>query len=206
MPIKSSQPPSQALDALNAGVNQFRQTPGAKTLEARPVILARNAVQESVEGMPHQVFQLSLDDVSAGKGVNQASASGWRFLVGKGSDQAVAGEVHSLTGNHEFGGLSHGANVAKMVELLQQAERLPEVQNGDFEPRLLRVPALYIVAIWLKDRKSGQDILIPLPPSGPPLVVGQHYSASDFEAVLKAAADARIAAPPAPGHPSPSAP
>jgi hypothetical protein len=169
---------------------------------------ATHVVQEGGDGAPHPVFQLSLEDVSAGKGVEAARQSGWRFLMGQASTQGgTAGEVHGAGPAYEFGGISHGAHVGQMVETLQRAERLREVADGEFELRLLRVPALYVVAVWLKDQRAANDLLIPIPPTRPPLVVGQPYTTADFERVLKQVAGERKAAPTAPpGQQAPPAP
>jgi len=207
MPIKSSQPPNQAIDALQAGATRLRSVPGTEVTEPRPLSLTRNVVQQGDAGVPHQVFHLSLDDVLAGKGVSEARATGWRFLLGQQSaHNGTVADVHGDGVAFEFGGLHHGPQAVKMIEVLQQAERLPGVRDGDFEPRLLRVPSLYVDAIWLKERRTGQDLIIPIPPSLPPLVVGQQYSAPDFEAVLKQEAAARKPAPSPPGTSAPAAP
>jgi len=208
MPIKSSQPPTEALEALQTGATRMRYVPGTEVTEPPPLAPTRNVVQQDDAGVPHQVFHLSLDDVLVGKGVSDARATGWRFLLG-GRTSAHNGTVADVHGEgiaFEFGGLNHGPQAVKMMDVLQQAERLPEVRDGDFEPRLLRVPSLYVDAIWLKERQTGRDLIIPIPPSLPPLVVGRHYSAPEFEAVLRQEAAARKPAPPPPGTSAPAAP
>ncbi len=40
---------------------------------------------------------------------------------------------------------------------------MEEVAKDDFELRVLRIPALYVMAFWLHGEKK--DILVPMPPT-----------------------------------------
>ena len=66
----------------------------------------------------------------------------------------------------EFLGLTHGPFTDATIKALTAAERLPKVAKADYELRLLKVPAVYLMALWLHG-KDG-DILIPMgdPPAG----------------------------------------
>ncbi len=43
-----------------------------------------------------------------------------------------------------------------------RAEELDEVREEDFELRLLDIPSLYVVALWLH---GARDLIVPLPPT-----------------------------------------
>jgi hypothetical protein len=65
------------------------------------------------------------------------------------------------------------------------AERLPEIQQGQYELRALRVPALYLMSLWLKDLQGNEDRFLVLPPVFPPLQALAVYSASDLLPVMQ---------------------
>ena len=70
-----------------------------------------------------------------------------------------------------------------LTQALKHAAREP----SETELRLLRVPALYVDAVWLHYDEPGKDVLIPwrAPQVADPFVV---YSAADFLARLAKAA------------------
>jgi hypothetical protein len=65
----------------------------------------------------------------------------------------------------EFLGLTHGPFTAATIEALTAAEKFPTVAKSDYELRLLKVPSVYLVALWLH---GDDDILVPMasPPGG----------------------------------------
>jgi hypothetical protein len=133
--------------------------------------------EELAHSEPHPVYVSTLDDLAAGKLLGAAKQTGWRYLLVH-SDAAVA-EAELSAGRHgakgakgtkgkalEFAGLTHGPFTGATVDALHAAERLPQVEKADYELRLLKVPAVYLVALWLHGR--DEDILIPMgnPPAG----------------------------------------
>ncbi len=196
MSIKPSQPPSEAVNSLQGGLGQMRAAPGAAPAGAFDAAFSSGHESHWDDGLPHQAFNLGLDAVQAGRGVDAAQAVGWRFLLGQPAEHpTVAAEVADAGGQHEFSGLNRGPFVGQTLSAMKQAEQVEEVKNGDYEPRLLRVPALYVVALWLKERTTGKDIVIPLDPAPPNLTPGRHYTADEFAAEL-AEMSARMPAPP----------
>lgn len=123
---------------------------------------------------PHPVFCVPLDALAGGKLLDAAKQASWRYLLVQG-DAAIA-EAELSAGRRgakgagakplEFLGLTHGPFAAATVEALGAAERLPRVAAADYELRLLKVPAVYLVALWLHGAKD--DILVPMgdPPGG----------------------------------------
>jgi len=74
------------------------------------------------------------------------------------------------------------------AKAIEAAEHLPEVEAGNYELAVLRVPALYVIALWLKGTgaKPPDDIFIPLEPAPTGLTGGERVSARDFNAALVA--------------------
>ena len=57
---------------------------------------------------------------------------------------------------------------------------------GNYEVRMLRVPALYVVALWLKDLDGDDDLIVPLVPAPAFLEAGRAYREAEFLDTLEA--------------------
>jgi hypothetical protein len=123
---------------------------------------------------PHPVYVATLDDLAAGKLLAAAKQTGWRYLLVQ-HDAAVAeaeigagraGARGAKAGKLLFLGLTHSPFTAATIEALKAAERMPKVAKADYELRLLKVPAVYLIALWLHG--GDADLLIPMgdPPGG----------------------------------------
>jgi len=122
----------------------------------------------------HGVYFVPLDALAEGKLLSAAKQTSWRYLLVQ--DDAAIGEAELSAGRRsakgaaarslEFVSLTHGPFAPATVEALGAAERLPQVARADYELRLLRIPAVYFVALWL--HRADDDILIPMgdPPAG----------------------------------------
>jgi hypothetical protein len=195
MSINSSSPPPDALDILSRGLGQIRTAPGGEAVAFAAKLTSGHEPHWS-DGLPHGAYNLGLDAISPTAALDTAARLvGWRFLLGQPSEHpAVAAEVASVGGAHEFAGLNRGPFVGQTLAAMQMAEAAPELRDGDFEPRFLRVPALYVVALWLKERATGKDIVIPLDPAPPELTTGRQYTGAEFMTEL-AAMKSRATAP-----------
>jgi hypothetical protein len=100
--------------------------------------------------------------------------SGWRFLLrAEGADASVGAAEAILTADGwAFAHWCEGPYVHSTERGVRQAESL----TGDFQPRLLSVPQLYMLTLWLHrdtgaDAAEGApapaDLLIPLAPAPP---------------------------------------
>jgi hypothetical protein len=116
---------------------------------------------------PHEVYTLDLADVA--NGLKGAKATGWRYLVMEGDNAVAAAELDrpakGSKGNPEFSNLNTGGFVSSTYEAIHTAELLPEVKKADYQVRLLQIPAVCSVALWLHGK--SQDLLLPLQSSEP---------------------------------------
>jgi hypothetical protein len=183
MAINTKQPPDAATAALHAGLGEMR---GAAA--------TRGMADAAGADTPHESFHLGLDSIEAKKGVAGAESIGWRYLLSGGpAGSGLAAEVHSRDRGFEFAGLNEGPFVQQIADQIEKVRG--QIGNKDYEPRLLRIPALYIAALWLKGKND--DLFIPLQPSHPAVEPHRVYSRKDFEAALeKAAKEMKSAEPP----------
>jgi hypothetical protein len=80
--------------------------------------------------------------------------------------------------------VSGGRFAQATADAIEAIERFPEVQTGDFELRLLRLNALYLVAAWVVGKTQ---IVIPLDPAPSWLEAGHPYNESEFFDILEQA-------------------
>jgi len=140
--------------------------------------------------LPHPVFDLGLDQLVANADLAQARSGGWRYLVMQGPSAIAAAEVTTDAVGQALSvsSVNRGPFVEATHAGIREAERLPPVQSGSFELRLLRIPALYIVALWLKDTADDADTIIPLAPAPNYLTPGHTYSVQAFLELTRGAA------------------
>jgi hypothetical protein len=131
-------------------------------------------MEELSHSEAHPVYFVPLDALTEGRLLKAARQTSWRYLLVKGDTPVAEAELsagsrgakgakpHSLA----FLSLTRGPFASATVDALHAAERLPQVARADYELRLLNIPAVYLVALWLHGAKD--DILIPMgePPAG----------------------------------------
>lgn len=125
------------------------------------------------------------DDVSRAGGTPHTRLAGWRFLV-RGGERAVATAEAVLTADGwTFGRFCGGPYVAATEQALAQAESLAT----PYQPRLLSVPELYMLTLWLhhdltSDGAQGLpapgDLLIPLAPAPPGIAAHRPHRIADL--------------------------
>lgn len=130
-----------------------------------------------------------LDDLAASDGPPRTRLTGWRFLVRVG-DRAVATAEAMLTADGwAFSHFREGPYVTSTELALRQTESLPSA----YQPRLLSVPELYMLTLWLHsdtaaDAAEGHptagDLLIPLAPAPPGIAAHRAHRAADLLPVL----------------------
>ncbi|MEU3608460.1 hypothetical protein AB0E83_23900 [Streptomyces sp. NPDC035033] len=128
---------------------------------------------------------------------------GWRFLI-RGGGRAIAAADTMLTPDGwSFSHFFEGPYVAATERALVQAEALP----GTYEPRLLSVPELYMLTLWLHADPDGTepgtesaDVLVPLAPAPPGIAANRPYRVADLLPVLST----RLAPPPLLGSAAPA--
>jgi len=181
-------PPPPSLAAL-APMLAPTSTPHINPLRA----LSADATPNQVT-LPMPVYVLGLDSLVARRNLGDAELIGWRYIIDKGVGTKVAAEVayDPSTKMHAFSSLNEGSFVDDTPIRVAAARAAPGVAQGDYELRLLRIPALYVVALWLKDRHGNADLVVPLAPCPTPLTAGHAYSVTEVETLLAQPAASRL--------------
>jgi hypothetical protein len=141
---------------------------------------------------PHDVYSLGLSDLAEGVSLAAATVDGRRFIVMDGDKPIASAEVADQGRGSGFQA-TEGPYVESTAAALERAEEDPDLDDDDYEIRVLRIPALYVMALWLKNEQGGTDVLIPLDPTPSPLEAGRKYAPAELLSALAEPARARLA-------------
>lgn len=178
MPLHVPPAPAPAL-------NSIRTALGSPTAVRTPVLGSLDGPFELELPLPVHV----LDHITAPDGPPTARLTGWRFLI-RDAERTVASAEAMLTADDwVFSHFSEGPYVSSAELALSQAESLPSV----YQPRLLSIPELYMLTLWLRgdptaDASEGHlaagDLLVPLTPAPPGIAAHRAHRAADLLPVL----------------------
>lgn len=163
-----------------------------ESLSALPRIGALEAPQASEvsAGQPLRVFLLGPEALVSGKGLEDAVFVGWQyFLFDRDQSLGVAQIDDQGDEKLSFSHFNQGQLADNELATLRRIESaIPP--GRDYEPRLLDMPAIYFLGLWL----AGADPLIaPIGRPVGPLEPGRPYPAAEVLALLRPAAEAALA-------------
>ncbi|WP_262061738.1 hypothetical protein [Streptomyces sp. STR69] len=128
-------------------------------------------------------------DRVAPEGTAVTSLAGWRFLIRCGDRAVAAAETMLTPDGWAFSHFFEGPYIAATERALRQAENM----KGAYQPRLLSVPGLYMLTLWLHgdltaDGADGHpaatDLLVPLAPAPPGIAAHRPHRVAELLPVL----------------------
>ncbi|MFI7009253.1 hypothetical protein [Streptomyces sp. NPDC050145] len=130
-----------------------------------------------------------LDQVTEATGPSRTRLTGWRFLIRCGERAVAAADTRLTPDGWAFSHFFEGPYVTATERALRQAEALAP----HHQPRLLSVPELYMLTLWLHgdpaaDPATGHpaadDILVPLAPAPPGIAAHRPHRVAELLPVL----------------------
>ncbi|MDJ0465565.1 hypothetical protein [Streptomyces sp. H27-C3] len=115
--------------------------------------------------------------------------TGWRFLIRSGDRTVAAADTMLTPDGWAFSHFCEGPYIASSERALRQAEAM----KGRYQPRLLSVPELYMLNLWLHgepeadasdDMPLPTDVLVPLAPAPPGIASHHPHRVADLLTVL----------------------
>ncbi|WP_125263195.1 hypothetical protein [Streptomyces alboflavus] len=180
MPLSVPPAPAPALRSVLAALGSPTAVRGART----PVLRATQGPTSAELPLPvHE-----LDHVTA-TGTSPTKLTGWRFLIRCGERAVAAADTMLTPDGWAFSHFCEGPYIASAELALRHAEAMPK----PYQPRLLSVPELYMLTLWLHadcsdDGASGPlaptDLLVPLAPAPPGIAAHRPHRAADLLPVL----------------------
>lgn len=144
--------------------------------------------------MPHAVYVGTLEAFAGDNALEKTQLKAWRQLLTTDSQTFAAVEVQADSQQKAttFSHINEGPYVEGTVSTLRQVRNLTQIQSGQYQFSLLRIPALYIVALWFKSKTGKDDILVPLAPTPSYFKAGQDYTITEFENIIRPFARKRL--------------
>lgn len=165
MPLRVQPAPAPALRSVHAALGS---PAGLRGDAAPPGLRARTGPVHPDLSLPLHV----LNGITASAGPPRTRLAGWRFLLRDAHGVVGAADTMLTADGWTFSHFCEGPFVASAEAALRRAETLPAA----YQPRLLSVPELYMLTLWLHgdmeaDAGEGSpapaDLLVPLAPAPP---------------------------------------
>ncbi|WP_328483151.1 hypothetical protein OHS71_34095 [Streptomyces sp. NBC_00377] len=129
-----------------------------------------------------------LDRISP-EGVAATRLAGWRFLIRCGDRAVAAADTRLTADGWAFSHFFEGPYIASTERALRQAESTAQ----PFQARLLSVPGLYMLTLWLHSdtasdgttgRPAPTDLLVPLAPAPPGIAAHRAHRVAELLPLL----------------------
>ncbi|PKV84509.1 hypothetical protein [Streptomyces sp. TLI_146] len=181
MPLHVPPAPAPALRSVLAALGSPTAVRAART----PAL--RNAQGPLTPELPLPVHVL--DRITPSARAPRSRLAGWRFLISDPEGAVAAADTMLTPDGWAFSHFFEGPYLASTQRALRQAEAL----TMDFEPRLLSVPELYMLTLWLRrdltaDPACGDldpaDLLVPLAPAPPGICAHRPHRVSELLPVM----------------------
>jgi hypothetical protein len=130
-----------------------------------------------------------LDQIAPSDRAPYTHLAGWRFLIRSGDRAVAAAETMLTPDGWTFSHFFEGPYLSSTERALRQAESM----RTPFQPRLLSIPELYMLTLWLHgdtdaDASTGtpqpSDVLVPLAPAPPGIAAHRPHRVSDLLPVM----------------------
>lgn len=186
MVTNAAQPPDGLIDAVRRAADEL--------LPARMGTTAQGAVARADVGgaagdvdvqTPRPLYDIGLDRIADGSGLESARQVGWRTLVNVGASPVAMADSADDDDGPTVRSMNYGPFVAGLAEAADSSPRradadTDESDRAQIDERILQVPALYFVGLWLHDEeRPGDDVVVPARPAPPGLEPGTMYPAAE---------------------------
>jgi hypothetical protein len=200
MATPTPQPPAGLLEAI--------QQAASEVLPARMNTLRESTVggeggataEDAVFAAPRPLYNLGLDRILDGSGLAAADHVGWRTLVTIGRRPVAA--VDAAADTPTVSSFNYGPFVKGLAQATDASRAAINGRNdpaasagaANADERVLQVPALYFVGLWIHDAEnSANDVIVPAAPAPPGLQADERYPADDVVSKLATLAEGRLA-------------
>lgn len=155
MAINLQAPPAAAFAVATDGIAQIEG--------GDPIRAELGGAPPAAAPQPFPIYLLQRDQISPLLDIeHEAKLSGWRFLVDRGPEGSFV-DVHQAhkSAKLTFGQSSAPGNLVapRLLDAAHRAEKMGETQ--DYDARILDVPGVHAVALWLHGQVSKFIAILP---------------------------------------------
>lgn len=188
MAIRFGEPSDGLMEAAKTALAEGIRN---ESFRIRPPIGAKSADLGLSHG--HPIATVGLQDVLEKRGVDSLTVSAWRFLIGGSETPAAALEMMVGVGGEppRIVSVNAGPFVDSTSSAISYAAKCTEAGASDFEVRMVRVPGLYMMALWLHSA-NAEPFFVVLEPAPPGVEARHSYRWDDLVEALKGPAQERL--------------
>jgi hypothetical protein len=192
MPIVYRYVPAEAVEAVSSGVELMISKRAFHTPRLSRAVTKKAIVPFSEQALP--VYHLGLSDIVGDSDIKSSVQTGWRYIL-KQDDEVLA---HAETiidpnGKHLFAGTNEGPLIEGTTKAIKAVEGQKEIIKGNFEVRLLFIPAIYVAALWLTDKEGKVDFAVPIEPTPAPLTPNKLITLKELLSIVQDKAKSALA-------------
>jgi hypothetical protein len=184
MPINYRNAPPDAIEVLKTELEQMTSKRAFGTPRLHNAITKKAEVPLLEHALP--VYQLGLYDIAKNQDIKAAIQTGWRYPLKLNNEIIAHAEtIIDPSGKNLFSSINEGPVVEGTTKAIKTVEKQNEIMNGNFEVRLLFIPALNIAALWLVDKEGKADFALPIiEPVPESLTLNKRTPLKDFLTVV----------------------
>ena len=159
MSLRLATPPVGSKELLVASLRALQGAGGWGAAVEPEVTLDRVRV-----AAPHPIYASDPRALAAGVGLERGTLVAWRYLLKCEQVPIALAELGCEENGKglQFANLTFGPPVLAFAETVRLVENRPEVRDGTYELRMIRMYAPRVRALWLKDRIGADDLIVPL--------------------------------------------
>lgn len=196
MPLHVPAAPAPAQRSVLAALS----SPTAVRTAATSALRSTAGAQPATAELPLPVHVLDRVTLS---GRAPTRLTSWRFLIRRGEHTVAAADTMLTPDGWAFSHFFEGPYLASTEHALREADALPTA----YQPRLLSVPELYMLMLWLHadhtadggiGHPGAADLLVPLAPAPPGIAAYRPHRITELLPELTQ----RLTAPPLLGSPA----
>jgi hypothetical protein len=131
-----------------------------------------------------RIYESSLNGLAAGESVSVlAKPTGWRFFVPGLSNDHAADVIRGRRG-YAMTRWSEGPDNRRCLATVERLVSRPEVRGPTFELRLLEIPGLHLLSLWLHDA-GIRELFVPVSHLPLSIASGRILSLAEFDRALQ---------------------
>jgi hypothetical protein len=145
---------------------------------------------------PYPIYTATIDGLYAGGGLSSAELTAWQYVIESGGVAESTAEVAVADFNADpevaldYASEQPASYTQALLAAVDDANARPEsTAASNFELRILRVPGMNILAIWLQ--RAGEDVLRLVRGSRAGLVAGRWVTETEFLEAIRPLAEVR---------------
>jgi hypothetical protein len=191
MPLVYRNEPDEAAEAVRNGLEQMASKGAFSTPRLRSAFAEKAVAPATEKALP--VYNLGLSDLVKDQNVKASPQIGWRYTLKQNNEIIAHAEtVVDHNGRNLFAGTNEGPLVEGTTKAIKAAEKKSEIKMGNYEVRLLFIPALYVTALWLVDKEGKADLAMPIEPAPAFLTPNKLMPLEDLLAVVQEKAKSKL--------------